>query len=247
MKHSVDAKIQALMDGALRKAVASNGPVKLYHGKTGEGLFDRNRLTTQVGEAGVVRKYWVAERGMTLSVRLVAGGLDRLIEITPARERPALIESASDLYRRELLERWSDMAVARKWEQDFPVIARCCFRLIDGVHKHLPGVGPEKPAPVEPKMTSREADFKRRIAHELVIAWKHAPTTEAKQSLAAALRNSGIQQIGIPRETLPMDGGLHRCDGPAFPGDPVEVVECGWLVHDGVGEYLLEKATVKLL
>ncbi|MDF1752912.1 MAG: hypothetical protein P1U89_09080 [Verrucomicrobiales bacterium] len=251
----MDPEIENLVDVALRKAVQASGPVKLYHGKHDEdGLFAGKR-----GREGKAASYgfgtdpalWSEEprssMNHTLFVRLEGGGLERLIHQTDSPDRKQLIESASELYRRELLERWSDLAAAHHWEQDFPEIANCCSSLIDRIQKLVPG----SPAPeTKEEPTSGggdQADFKRRMAHELVIAWKYAPTIEAKQSIANALKNSGIQQIGEPGEGLTMDGGLHRCEGPAFPGDTVEVVEPGWLVHDGVGEFLLEKAIVKLI
>ncbi|MDF1816122.1 MAG: hypothetical protein P1V20_28230 [Verrucomicrobiales bacterium] len=251
-KGPVDSQIEKLIDAALNKAVRASGPVKLYHGKYDEeGLFaKRNGVDRKaaIHGFGTEPPLWSEEpRSSTnhvLLVRLEPGGLERLVEQTNSAARKKLIESASELYRRELLERWSDLAAFHKWESDFPDIAEVAEGLIDGLQKLVPA---SSQPPAEKRLNGDEADFKRRMAHELVIAWKYAPTAEAKQSIANALKNSGIQQIGKPGEQLSMDGGLHRCEGPAFPGDPVEVAESGWLVHDGVGEFLLEKAIVKLI
>ena len=250
-------EIDSLVDSALKKAVQFDGPVKLYHGKYDEdGLFAQKTGIAQKAARfgfGTEPPLWVEEPRSSMNhvllVRIVHGGLDRLIENTSSRSRPPLVRSASALYRQDLLERWADLATARGWKDDFPKIADCCSHLIDNLKKLVQedsGSSPEPKFSDKPR-NGEEADFKRRMAHELVIAWKHAPTPEAKQSIANALQNAGVQQIGSPDETLPMDGGLHRCEGPAFPGDQVEVVESGWLIHDGVGEYLLEKAVVRLI
>ena len=259
-----DSAVEALVDTALNVAVRVNGPVKLYHGRNDrDGLFDK-----RTGDSGRAAKFgfgseprlWSEEPraavNQALFVRLLRGGLERLIESTGSEARRGLIDAASVLYRQQLLERWADLAAANGWSDDFPKIAECCSEMIDRLQGLIPeGAARSKPdassnvgAPkVEAKLSEEDADFKRRMAHELVIAWKYSPNPEAKQSIANALRNAGIQQIGEPQERLTLDGGLHRCDGPAFPGDEVEVVESGWLVHDGTGEYLLEKAIVKLI
>ena len=252
MGNPLDPKVEALIDSALNKAVRASGPVKLYHGKYDQsGLFANKKGDDQRAAKygfGSDPPLWTEESrssmNQTLFIRLDPGGLEWLIEKTKPSKRHKLIDEVSELYRRELLERWSDMAAAKNWEDDFPRIAKSCETLIDRIQKIVPGSNSTQPGS---NTNSENADFKRRVAHELVIAWKHAPNSEAKQSIANALKNSGIQQIGLPKEQLPMDGGLHRCDEPAFPGDKVEVVESGWLVHDGVGEYLLEKAIVKLV
>jgi len=254
MASDLDPEIEELIVLALNKAVLASGPIKLYHGKNNQdGLFPEKKgrfLKAANYGFGTTPCLWKEERrssmNLTLQVRLAPGGLERLIDSTPADARATLVKSSSELYRRELLKRWVDLAVAKRWESDFPSITECCSSLIAEIQNLLPASLP-KTAPLLVNGTRESADFKRRMAHELVIAWKFAPNPEARQSIANALRNSGIQQIGSPSEKMVMDGGLHRCDGPAFPGDKVEVVECGWLVHDGVGEFLLEKAIVKLI
>ena len=242
----------ALIKSALNKAIRSEGPIKLYHGKHDKsGLFNKNRAVEKKAALhgfGTTPCLWSEEHRSALNqpllVRLQSGGLERLIEITPSEERRNLVEAASELYRRQLLERWSDLAAAKGWRSDFSAIAECCATLISTIQRLLPEEA-QLAVLTEPK-NNDGADFKRRMAHELVIAWKHADNTDAKNSIATALKNSGIEQIGEVGDVLPMDGGLHKCDAPAFPGDKVEIIESGWLVHDGVGEYLLEKAIVKL-
>lgn len=257
VEQTLDPDLEKLVNTALNKAVQARGPIKLYHGKYDkEGLFDKKRVLEKkaaIHGFGSKPALWREEDrsslNQTLFVRLLPGGLERLIEVSQPNQRVELIESASELYRRELLERWSDIAAARGWKNDFPKIATCCESLISKLQKLVPEASQKtaetKPVNSQP-LDADGADFKRRMAHELVIAWKHSANEDAKNSIATALKNSGVEQIGQKGETTPMDGGLHRCDGPAFPGDKVEVVESGWLVHDGVGEYLLEKAIVKL-
>ncbi len=263
MAEPPDPETEALIDSALRRAVRADGPVRLYRGKhSEEGLF-----SGRTGPDGAAARHgletspalWAEEprahSNALLFVRLLPGGLTRLVEITKPEQRGDLIDGASPLYRQRLLETWADLAAARSWRDDFPRIAESCAEMIRSLHRilpegselSLPGAqeGQERTLPTANR--HENADFKRRMAHELVVAWKYAPTPEAKQSIANALKNSGVKQIGEPRERLILDGGLHRCDEPAFPGDEVEVVESGWLVHDGIGEYLLEKAIVKLI
>jgi hypothetical protein len=258
MVNKLDPEIEGLINHALNQAVLVNGPVKLYHGKNGQGGLFASRKgkhhTAALYGFAATPCLWKEEHRASmnspLQVRLAPGGLDRVLEITSSHSRPMLIKSSSELYRRELLERWADLAAARSWESDFPKIAECCSSLITEIQKLVPDSikkNRQNEADHNPGTNREIADFKRRLAHELVIAWKFAPNPEARKSIGNALKNSGIQQIGSPSEQLVMDGGLHRCDGPAFPGDKVEVVESGWLVHDGVGEFLLEKAIVKLI
>ena len=254
-------EIEKLIDSALNLAVRTDGPMKLFCGKSGkDGLFPgRTGIAKQAADFGFGSSppLWSEEHRIFLNsplfVRLLPGGLERLIEKTKPGSRAKLIRSASPIYRQTLLERWADIAAARGWKNDFPKIADCCSEMIDRLHGLIPEgskvVGKKTNGSTQPgaKLSNEDADFKRRMAHELVVAWKYAPTSEAKQSIANALKNSGVEQIGKPSERLKLDGGLHRCEDPAFPGDEVEVVESGWLVHDGIGEYLLEKAIVKLI
>ena len=263
MAHTLPPDAEKLIDRALRRAVKADGPVKLYSGKYDQdGLFARRTgLCKKAAHFGFGSKppLWSEEprsaMNRTLMVRLLPGGLERLVKNTPSRSRPKLVRTASVLYQQTLLERWADLAAAHGWKSDFEMIADCCSDLMSKFKKLVPNREAEKKESAavtesqsEPgKLGGEDADFKRRMAHELVIAWKYAPTPEAKQGIANALRNAGVSQIGSPGDDVAMDGGLHRCEGPAFPGDRVEVMEPGWLVHDGVGEYLLEKALVRLI
>ncbi len=258
MLSELDPDIEVLIIHALNKAVLASGPVKLYHGKNDQdGLFAEKKgryLKAANYGFGVTPCLWTEERrssmNLTLQVRLASGGLERLIESTNADSRASLIKSSSELYRRALLERWVALSIAKNWESDFPKISEYCSHQIAEIQNLIPAsfFKTKQPEGNDNQEANRGiADFKRRMAHELVIAWKFAPNPEARTSIANALRNSGIKQIGAPKEKLVMDGGLHRCEGSAFPGDRVEIVECGWLVHDGVGEFLLEKAIVKLI
>jgi hypothetical protein len=88
-------------------------------------------------------------------------------------------------------------------------------------------------------------EFRRAVAVELVLSWKHADHPEAKEGIARALRAAGVHPVGVPGEETTFVGRRHRALGPVFPGDPVRVREPGWSLAEADGERLLEKAVVE--
>ncbi len=259
----MDPQVKNLIDTALNKAVRVPGPVKLYHGKTDRtGLFAK-----KVGAFGKAVQHgfnampalWAEELRTPLNqpiyVRLLPGGLEWLIRNTNPKDRPGLVAGASAIYQLPLLQRWSLMARTELWDEDHAKIARCCNLLINQIvtiaeSKDMSPAPSPPPPPqvevVEEDLSREDSDFKRRLAQELVVAWKHSPNAEAKQAVAAAMSNAGLTPIGTAGDRVIMDGTIHLCREPVFPGDPVEVVEPGWSVNDGFGEFLLEKAIVKI-
>lgn len=93
------------------------------------------------------------------------------------------------------------------------------------------------------------ADMFRKLTAELVIAWKYLPQKTDKAELEDFMLAQGLQKIGAEGEVLPMVGRLHQaaedCEAEIMPGDKVEVIRIGWIIHDGIGEFKLEPAIVK--
>jgi hypothetical protein len=165
-------------------------------------------------------------------VRLTAAGAEELLARTPREERCALVWSASLLYQRLLLQRWRSLLQTSGWTEDQPEWERCAQRLAEDF------LSPE------PKEDGALADFRRSLAHELAISWKHAQSPEAREGIARAMLGAGLRPIGVAGEQVTFAGRLHVATEPMFPGDPAFIVEPGWMIHDGNGEYLLEKALV---
>ena len=239
----MDASLQTHVTRALRKALAGDGASRLLGRPS--GLFPGGNTKTRAVRFCLDSEPPLLQRDgakkSPLLVRLTTGGIRHLIEATQPAERANLIADASPAHRLPLLKNWADLAAKLNWREDFASIQSCCGTLIDEIRQILPKSENSEP------LSNDEANFKRDLAHELVISWKYAKTPDAREGIARALRVSGVQQIGEPGDRVEFVGRRHICSEALFPGDDVEVVSPGWVVHDGVGEYLLEKATVRAI
>jgi len=210
------------------------------------GLFD--------AEAGLTRRAWLraqdegwlqmeprARSGQPRLVHLTAGGLRQLLRLTPSEERPHLLRSSDPAHQPGLVQAWIALSgdSSEAWLSDYHRLEKAAGTRGISLSVSAPA------APPPPPQAPAGADFKRTLAHELVISWKFTPNEEAKRGIARALQNSGVQQIGKQGEQVEFVGRHHRCEDAVFPGDQVIVVEPGWMVHDGIGEFLLEKAVVR--
>lgn len=110
---------------------------------------------------------------------------------------------------------------------------------------------PNRPAQAPPARRTREefdggeSNFRATMCGQLVAEWKAAEGKETKETLRRLLANFGAERWGTPGEVVPFKGRRHECEGRVVPGDPVRVVEDGWVLRQGSGEYLLAKALVK--
>lgn len=245
---SFEVEIQELITQALRKAVKNHGPSRLL-GRS-NGLFPggntRSRAVKFCLESTpplLLREGEAAKR-RPLHVRVAPHGIVSLVEFSSPTEREQLISESSPVYRHQLLKHWADLASQHNWKEDFSKIEAACSALIGEIQSILPN---QQDSTTTPATDSDEAGFKRDLAHELVISWKYAKSDEAREGIARALRASGVQQIGEIGDQVEFVGRRHLCSDAVFPGDKVEIVRPGWVVHDGVGEYLLEKATVRAI
>jgi hypothetical protein len=226
---------RSLVFDALLRAARIDGPARLIARAAGgavPGLFPVSRLHL-IPQAV---PQWLHEepRGanQTRWVRLTGAGIEVLLEETAPEERCALVWSVSVLYQRVFLRRWLFLLQTRGWSADRPEWERCADALSGDFR--FPGPG-EDQAP---------ADFHHQMARELTLSWKHAANAEVREGIARAMRGVGLHPIGVAGERVVFAGSLHTSGEPMFPGDAAVVIEPGWRMHDGSGDYLLEKARV---
>lgn len=225
---------RSLVYDALVRAVQHDGPVRLIKPSANSragGLFPAAGAQEAIREA-VPR--WLQEEPRTSNqprlVRLTADGAEELLERTLPENRASLVLSASPLYQKLLFVRWAALMQRFGWNGDRPAWEQCGARLAADFSA--------------PEQNGVVADFRRSVAHELTISWKHAPTPEVREGIARAMHGVGLRPIGVAGEQVTFAGRYHVSTVPMFPGDPGFVVEQGWVIHDGSGEYLLEKALV---
>ncbi len=223
-----------LVYDALLRASQCDGPVRLIRPASREivsGLFSASGSQAAIREAVPL---WLREEPRASNqprlVRLTEAGIEQLLRWTPPQERAALVQGASPLYQRLFYARWGILIERLDWPADREPRDQCGARLA----AEFSDAEPEAAA----------ADFRRGIAHELTISWKRAQSDEAREGIARAMRGAGLQQLGVAGEQVTFAGRYHQSTEPMFPGDPGFVVEPGWMIHDGTGEYLLEKALV---
>ncbi len=241
-----EPEIQSLILAALNKAVRCDGSSRLLGRPSGlfPGGNTKSRAVKYCLESAppLLARGSVTPNKRALHVRPTQEGLSQLLTLTASEDRVALVEEASSVYRQLLLKSWAELASRQNWTEDLKGIETCCANLIQEIQSILP-----KDSGSAPTAANGDGNFKRDLAHELVISWKYAKTEEAREGIARALRASGVQQIGEVGDRVEFVGRRHVCNDALFPGDAVEVIAPGWVVHDGVGEYLLEKASVRAI
>jgi len=228
---------RSLVYDALVRAVQSDGPVRLImpagnSRASGLPASGSLRATREAIREAVPR--WLQEEPRTANqprlVRLTAEGAEELLQRTAPEHRLSLVLSASPLYQKLLFTRWAALVQRLGWSGDRSAWEHCGERL---TAEFSP-----------PDQTGVVADFRRSLAHELTISWKHAQNPEVREGIARAMRGVGLRSIGLAGEQVTFTGRYHVSTTPMFPGDAGFIVEPGWVIHDGSGEYLLEKALV---
>jgi len=100
--------------------------------------------------------------------------------------------------------------------------------------------------PIRATTTEDESEYRRRVAQQLVFAWQET-APESREPIERALFNVGAEPVGQAGERVEFSGRLHESPGPIFPGDPVEIVQPGWLLRDESQGYLLACVQVKAI
>lgn len=227
---------QSLVFQALLRAARCDGPARLIESAVrpnGFGLFPASGASEAIAAAV---PHWLREEprlaNQPRQVRLTEAGAEVLLERTPPGERCALVWSASALYQRMLLNRWRSLQGRHGSGEELAEWQRCAERLSEDFR--VPGQ----------EENGRHTELQRHLAQELVLSWKHARNLEVREGIARAMRGAGLRPIGVPGEQVVFVGRLHGSAEPLFPGDAAVVIEPGWMIQDGSGDYLLEKALV---
>ncbi len=185
-------------------------------------------------------------------VKLNAAGIQALVQLSHSQERADILEKCAAPYRKSFLLAWLKLSNEAHdyWSNDQQELSAHAsldeLNIADssGTNTLPTASSEESPEPV-PAGPSTDAAYKRELTHELVISWKYAENAEAKDGIARALLNTGATQLGEANQETEFVGRYHQCAQPLFPGDRVRILQPGWMIHDGVGEYLLEKAIVE--
>jgi hypothetical protein len=102
------------------------------------------------------------------------------------------------------------------------------------------------PPPPEPQpATEDEYRYHRWLTQHMVFALEEVRGTAAEEPVERALFNAGVRHIGVSGEEVPFNSSLHKATEAVAPGDPVTILEPGWLVLDDRGEFTLSKAKVR--
>ncbi len=250
-----------LIQKALNKAVHADQPLRLVSRTDTSALFQvdsglSRSVISQLlaGKSPLLKRVSKPLPGTHRKVEITRNGIAALVWLTHSDERADLVETAAKRYRKLILLAWVKQSNEAHdyWCSDQQELSQHCsleeLSIADSQNiNNVSAASPEKPVEASPQSPqgSAEAAFKRELTHELVISWKYAENTEAKKGIARALLNTGVTQIGEPGTKTDFVGRYHRSEEALFPGDPVRILEPGWLIHDGVGEYLLEKALVE--
>lgn len=89
-----------------------------------------------------------------------------------------------------------------------------------------------------------EDNFRVTFCGQLAGEWARTECGETREVLRRLLSNFGAERVEQPNDVVPFKGRRHECDRPVLPGVPVRVTEAGWILRQGLGEYLLTKARV---
>ena len=90
-------------------------------------------------------------------------------------------------------------------------------------------------------------DAESRIYSELVQAWYDCDDSATRQTLERVMANGGLEQVGIPGDSVNFDADEHRSDDDLAPGQPATVVTPGWVVRLNGGNVPITKITVEAL
>lgn len=91
---------------------------------------------------------------------------------------------------------------------------------------------------------SGEENFRVTFCGQLAGEWARTACGETREVLRRLLVNFGAERVERAGEVVSFKGRRHQCEAPVLPGAGVRVVEAGWVLRQGMGEYLLTKARV---
>jgi len=83
-----------------------------------------------------------------------------------------------------------------------------------------------------------------QVCSQLASAFHESNHADAKQEFARLLFNLGAERSEPEKSTTTFMGRRHHCAKPALPGDPVRIIESGWLLRNCPGDHLLSKSRV---
>jgi hypothetical protein len=136
------------------------------------------------------------------------------------------------------------------WQRDEVVIEppgqnRREYRIWHASHRR----SPQRVEPVAPRGRSTreggaEENFRVTLCGQLAGEWARTGCRETREVLRRLLSNFGAERVERPDDVVPFKGRRHECERSVLPGAPVRVTEAGWILRQGVGEYLLAKARV---
>ncbi|MBX2804196.1 MAG: hypothetical protein KTR31_41430 [Myxococcales bacterium] len=214
----------------LDRASRVDGSARLFSSRAGtEGLFasgraaDADLLDQLLG--GLVRELPRA-RNQPRRVVLTEEGIRFLVRHSSAEQRAGRVRSASPLYQHRILRAWKQVASPA----EETVLTEC----VQELYGDLLDVGADD-----------ASSYERDRAMELVLSWSREVDREVKRGLARAMTSLGLKQLGEHGERVTFSGRRHTSEHSLFPGDPVEIVEPGWVLTGDGGETLLQKASVQ--
>lgn len=107
---------------------------------------------------------------------------------------------------------------------------------------HADGVTPGHEARPEP--APAKGTPLTHAAGQLVYAWRDHPDATTRGALARVMESIGMKRLHAAGDVVPFDGLRHQ-GGDAWPGEPVQVVEPGWVMPGDVGDRVMEPAKVQ--
>lgn len=225
--------------GAITKAMAAGMPTT----KRVTFLQDAIRRTP---DAAAELAPLLEEAVTAKAVELRAEADAKAKQAAAAAANRVALERALDLMRQD---HENELTAARKWWEalgqkvtDLPA------------HPPRPEPAPE-PRPKQPARTdnteprtAEDKGFRRSTADRLAAAWRdawEAGKDEGRDYLETAMWNiRGLRMLGETGAKVAFDALVHESDGPAFTGDPVEIVRPGWVLAEEKGDYTALKAAV---
>ena len=105
---------------------------------------------------------------------------------------------------------------------------------------------PQTPPLVPVAANQSDRSFMIGLARELWLAWRDAPTNEARFSLERVMGNIGMDPIGEVGQRVNYDGLRQQAIDPVDPALEVEITRLGWELREPDNSTLLiGKATVR--
>jgi hypothetical protein len=94
--------------------------------------------------------------------------------------------------------------------------------------------------------TDGDIDFQRDLCRELALVWEDTPEPDVRDALERVMLNAGLEQVGEVGESVGFDASQHKLASGSvvLPGQPVKVVEPGWVFRSPRGVLQIVKSKV---